>query len=120
MPARGRGRPVSSPPCRAATDEVMADVFEVQGEGDDDLTRLFDLALVGQLVSLHLAAREGVDPGPGSRRRRGAGRRVVLVARRRAGDGCPGVQEVGLGPDATLVDPSRGYSKAQNMSWMWM
>ena len=49
---------------RAATDEVMADIFEVQGEGDDDLTRFFDLALLGQLVSLHLAAREGVDPGP--------------------------------------------------------
>jgi glucose/mannose-6-phosphate isomerase len=49
---------------RAATDEVMADIFEVQGEGDDDLTRLFDLVLLGQLVSLHLAAREGVDPGP--------------------------------------------------------
>ncbi len=49
---------------RAATDEVMADIFEVQGEGDDDLTRFFDLVLLGQLVSLHLAAREGVDPGP--------------------------------------------------------
>jgi glucose/mannose-6-phosphate isomerase len=49
---------------RAATDEVMADIFEVQGDGEDDLTRLFDLVLVGQLVSLHLAAREGVDPGP--------------------------------------------------------
>jgi len=49
---------------RAATDEVMADVFEVEGEGDDDLCRFFDLALLGQLVSLHLAGREGVDPGP--------------------------------------------------------
>ena len=49
---------------RAATDEVMADVFEVEGEGDDDLGRFFDLALFGQLVSLHLAGREGVDPGP--------------------------------------------------------
>jgi glucose/mannose-6-phosphate isomerase len=49
---------------RAATDEVMADIFEVQGEGGDDLTRLFDLVLLGQLVSLQLAAREGVDPGP--------------------------------------------------------
>jgi len=48
----------------AATDEVMADVFEVEGEGDDDLGRFFDLALFGQLVSLHLAGREGVDPGP--------------------------------------------------------
>ena len=42
----------------------MADVVEVRAEGDDDLTRFFDLALVGQLVSLHLAGREGVDPGP--------------------------------------------------------
>jgi glucose/mannose-6-phosphate isomerase len=49
---------------RAATDEVMADVFEVWAEGDDDLARFFDLTLVGSLVSLHLAAREGVDPGP--------------------------------------------------------
>ncbi len=49
---------------RAATDEVMADVLEVQGEGDDELSRFFDLTLVGALVSLHLAAREGVDPGP--------------------------------------------------------
>jgi hypothetical protein len=48
----------------AATDEVMADVFEVEGEGDDDLGRFFDLALLGELVSLHLAGREGVDPGP--------------------------------------------------------
>ena len=49
---------------RAATDEVMADVFEVQGEGGDELSRFFDLTLVGSLVSLYLAAGEGVDPGP--------------------------------------------------------
>lgn len=49
---------------RAATDEVMADIFDVRAEGDDDLVRFFDLTLVGSLVSLHLAAREGVDPGP--------------------------------------------------------
>lgn len=49
---------------RAATDEVMADLVEVWAEGDDDLCRFFDLALLGQLVSLHLAGREGVDPGP--------------------------------------------------------
>ncbi len=48
----------------AATDEVMADVLEVESTAADDLTRFFDLALVGQLVSLHLAAQEGVDPGP--------------------------------------------------------
>ena len=49
---------------RAATDEVMADIFEVQGQGDDELSRFFDLTFVGTLVSLHLAAGEGVDPGP--------------------------------------------------------
>jgi glucose/mannose-6-phosphate isomerase len=49
---------------RAATEEVMADILEVWAEGDDDLGRFFDLALLGELVSLHLAAREGVDPGP--------------------------------------------------------
>jgi glucose/mannose-6-phosphate isomerase len=49
---------------RAATDEVMADIFEVQGEGGDELSRFFDLTLLGTFVSLHLAAREGVDPGP--------------------------------------------------------
>ena len=49
---------------RAATDEVMAEIFEVRGEGEDDLCRFFDLALLGALVSLHLAAHEGVDPGP--------------------------------------------------------
>jgi glucose/mannose-6-phosphate isomerase len=49
---------------RAATDEVMADSFEVRAEGDDDLCRFFDLALFGELVSLCLAGHEGVDPGP--------------------------------------------------------
>jgi hypothetical protein len=28
------------------------------------LSRFFDLTLQGTLVSLHLAAHEGVDPGP--------------------------------------------------------
>ncbi len=49
---------------RQATDEVMADVLEVHATGEDDLAQLLDLALLGELVSLHLAAREGVDPGP--------------------------------------------------------
>jgi hypothetical protein len=51
-------------PVRAAVEEVMADVIEVWAEGNDDLGRFFDLALLGELVALHLAAREGVDPGP--------------------------------------------------------
>jgi glucose/mannose-6-phosphate isomerase len=49
---------------RAATDEVMADIFEVRAEGDDGLVRFLDLTLVGSLVSLHVAADVGVDPGP--------------------------------------------------------
>lgn len=44
--------------------EVMADVVEVWAEGDDPLTHFFDLALVGDVVSLLLAGRQGVDPGP--------------------------------------------------------
>ena len=42
----------------------MADVLEIRAEGDDDLSRFFDLALLGEVVSLHLAGHEGVDPGP--------------------------------------------------------
>jgi glucose/mannose-6-phosphate isomerase len=47
-----------------ATDEVMANVIPVWAEGDDDLSRFFDLALFGDFVSLHMAGREGTDPGP--------------------------------------------------------
>jgi glucose/mannose-6-phosphate isomerase len=47
-----------------ATDEVMANVIPVWAEGDEDLARFFDLALFGDLVSLHLAGRERIDPGP--------------------------------------------------------
>ncbi len=44
--------------------EVVADVVEVRAEGEGDLAQLFDLALVGDVVSLHLAGHEGIDPGP--------------------------------------------------------
>jgi glucose/mannose-6-phosphate isomerase len=47
-----------------ATDEVMAGIVEVKAEGDDDLARFVDLTLFGDVVSLYLAEREGVDPGP--------------------------------------------------------
>jgi glucose/mannose-6-phosphate isomerase len=46
------------------TDEVMANILSVWAEGDDDLGRFFDHALFGDFVSLHLAGREGIDPGP--------------------------------------------------------
>ncbi len=47
-----------------ATDEVMASVIPIWAEGDDALGRFFDLALFGDFVSLYMAGREGIDPGP--------------------------------------------------------
>jgi len=44
--------------------EVVADVIEVRADGDNDLAQLFDLILLGDFVSLWLAAEEGIDPGP--------------------------------------------------------
>jgi glucose/mannose-6-phosphate isomerase len=44
--------------------EVMADVVEIRADGEGDLAQLLDLALVGDVVSLLLAAHEGIDPGP--------------------------------------------------------
>ncbi len=45
-------------------DEVVAGVHEVRAEGDGPLAQLLDLVLMGDFVSLEVAAREGVDPGP--------------------------------------------------------
>jgi glucose/mannose-6-phosphate isomerase len=45
-------------------DEVVADRFSVQAEGEGTLAQLLDLVLYGDFVSLHLAAQEGLDPGP--------------------------------------------------------
>lgn len=47
-----------------ACEEVVADVHEVRAEGDGPLAQLLDLVLQGDLVTLHLAVRSGVDPGP--------------------------------------------------------
>jgi glucose/mannose-6-phosphate isomerase len=44
--------------------EVVHDVVEVQAVGDGPLAQLFDLTLLGDFVSLDLAAQEGIDPGP--------------------------------------------------------
>ncbi len=44
--------------------EVVADVIEVHATGEGDLAQLMDLVLIGDVVSLHLAGREGIDPGP--------------------------------------------------------
>jgi glucose/mannose-6-phosphate isomerase len=44
--------------------EVVADVVEVQAAGQGPLAHLFDLALIGDVVSLCMATSAGVDPGP--------------------------------------------------------
>lgn len=44
--------------------EVVADVIEVRAAGEGELAQLLDLALIGDMTSLHLAGREGIDPGP--------------------------------------------------------
>jgi glucose/mannose-6-phosphate isomerase len=52
----------------AAVDEVMeevvAGIVTVRAAGEGPLAQLFDLVLVGDVLSLTLAAQEGVDPGP--------------------------------------------------------
>lgn len=45
-------------------DEVVGGIHTVQAEGEGALAQLLDLILVGDVVSLELAAQEGVDPGP--------------------------------------------------------
>lgn len=44
--------------------EVVHDILTVQASGEGPVAQLFDLILVGDLTSLELAAREGLDPGP--------------------------------------------------------
>jgi glucose/mannose-6-phosphate isomerase len=44
--------------------EAVAGIEEVRAEGDGDLAQLLDLVLVGDFVALHMAANEGIDPGP--------------------------------------------------------
>jgi glucose/mannose-6-phosphate isomerase len=47
-----------------AVDEVVGGVDTVTAEGEGPLAQLLDLVLFGDFTSLHLAAQEGVDPGP--------------------------------------------------------
>jgi glucose/mannose-6-phosphate isomerase len=44
--------------------EVVADVLEVQAEGEGELAQLLDLVMVGDFASTHMALQEGIDPGP--------------------------------------------------------
>jgi glucose/mannose-6-phosphate isomerase len=44
--------------------EIVAGVETVQASGEGPLAQLFDLIIQGDFLSLHLAANEGIDPGP--------------------------------------------------------
>jgi glucose/mannose-6-phosphate isomerase len=44
--------------------EVMAGIEAVHAEGEGELAQLFDLMIYGTFVSLHMAERAGIDPGP--------------------------------------------------------
>ncbi|HEX2064561.1 MAG TPA: bifunctional phosphoglucose/phosphomannose isomerase [Acidimicrobiales bacterium] len=44
--------------------EIVAGIVEVRAEGEGELAQLFDLMLFGDYVTLHMAANEGIDPGP--------------------------------------------------------
>jgi len=44
--------------------DVVSNVIDVRSDATSDVSALFDLALLGDFVSLHLAERVGVDPGP--------------------------------------------------------
>jgi glucose/mannose-6-phosphate isomerase len=45
-------------------EEVLGGVESVEAAGDGDLAQLLDLTMFGTFTSLHLAAQEGIDPGP--------------------------------------------------------
>lgn len=46
------------------TEEVVAGVHEIAAEGTFPLAQFFDLVMMGDFVSLHMALAEGIDPGP--------------------------------------------------------
>jgi glucose/mannose-6-phosphate isomerase len=44
--------------------EVMSDIISVEAAGEGPVAQLLDLVLMGDIVSLEMAAAEGLDPGP--------------------------------------------------------
>jgi glucose/mannose-6-phosphate isomerase len=49
---------------RQWTEEAVNRIEEVHAAGDGPLAQVLDLMFYGSMVSLHMAAQEGVDPGP--------------------------------------------------------
>jgi hypothetical protein len=74
-----------------AAREAVAGVLDVHAAGDSTLAQLLDLVLVGDLVAVHRAADEGLDPGPGPA--------VASIARELAASCCP--------TDGDVVDAPR-------------
>lgn len=46
------------------TDETVAGVHEIEARGEGPLAQFFDLVMIGDFVSVHMALAEGIDPGP--------------------------------------------------------
>lgn len=44
--------------------EVVSEIVTVQAAGDSPLAQFMDVTLMGDLMTLHLAVDQGVDPGP--------------------------------------------------------
>ncbi|MGD1011024.1 MAG: bifunctional phosphoglucose/phosphomannose isomerase [Acidimicrobiales bacterium] len=44
--------------------QAVSSVVEARAEGSGPLAQLFDLVMIGDFVSLQIAARQGIDPGP--------------------------------------------------------
>jgi glucose/mannose-6-phosphate isomerase len=49
---------------RDMLDEVVADIHEVEAQGEGPVAQLLDLMYFGDFVSLYLASQVGLDPGP--------------------------------------------------------
>ena len=49
---------------QALIEEAVAQIIEVQAEGDSPLAQIVDLMYFGEWVSCYLASDQGVDPGP--------------------------------------------------------
>lgn len=45
-------------------DEVVSDIEVIEAQGDGPLAQVFDLIMVGDVMSLEVCALEGIDPGP--------------------------------------------------------
>ena len=85
--------------------------FRVETRGETAIERLISLVLLGDLVSLYVAALPGVDPGPvqGDRRAEGSARGSETEGARSRG-GRALKFEIGRGALRRALDPPRSTS----------